>query len=69
MPGTRIVPCGSALGDDAGNGSVAQPDCGYDSFPGNVSRITFMTLYDCVISRKRKEDALLNKGTCVSVWL
>ena len=62
------MPCGSALGDDAGNGSVAQAHCGYDSFPGNVSGISFMTLYDCVIWRKREGDALLNKGTCVSVW-
>ena len=56
------------LGDDAGNGSVAQADCGNDSFRGNVSRISFMTLYDSVIWRKREGDALLNKSTCVSVW-
>ena len=62
------MPCGNALGDDTGNGSVAQDHCGYDSFRGNVSRISFMTLYNCVIWRKREGGALLSKGTCVSVW-
>ena len=68
MHGARIVPCSSAGGDNARNGSVVQAHCGYDSFRGNVSHISFMILYDCVIWRKSEGDALLNKGTCVSVW-
>ena len=50
---TRIVPCGSVLGGPSQNGPVAQAHCGYDSFWGIVSRISFMTLFDRVIWRKK----------------